>query len=101
MKHAVDILEYFGIFSGLLTNRAKYMVIELDYRGSHLSLDTKGLTLIATSASCRYLGVLVGQRDRELEQVYSIVMVSARPNQGETHTVEQRAVFPAPMWYSK
>ena len=67
VKQVVDILEGFGSVSGLLTNRAKSIVIELDRRGANLPLDTQGLSLIAPSNSCRYLSVLVGQRDNASE----------------------------------
>ena len=49
----VAILDDFATVSGLRTNRAKSMVIELDSRGSSLPLDTCGLTLQSSTASCR------------------------------------------------
>lgn len=39
------------------------MVIDLDPRVSVLVLETFGLTLQSSNASCRYLGVLVGHQD--------------------------------------
>ena len=59
----VTILDDSASVSGLVTNCAKSMIVALDSRESALPLITCGLTLMTSSKSCRYMGVLVGQQD--------------------------------------
>lgn len=94
VEHVAAIMDEFAGVSGLTTNRAKSMVVELDPRGSELPLDTHGLTLLAQRDHCRYLGVLVGQQDAAAANWEKCIraiwcrLVLARE---KTHTVEQRA----------
>ena len=53
VTHVVSILDEFSRISGLHTNRAKSMVIELNPQGSDVPLNTQGLTLLGTRESCR------------------------------------------------
>ena len=84
----------FAGVSGLTTNMSKSMVLRLHSRGLDLPLDTRGLTLLTTETSCRYLGVMVGQLDTTDENWTKCIrslwgrLVLARE---KTHTVEQRA----------
>ena len=54
--------EFAGV-SGLTTNFSKLMVLRLNSRDSTIPLDTRGLMILTPEASCRYLGVMVGQLD--------------------------------------
>ena len=63
IKHMLSILDEFAGVSGLTTNMSRSMVLRLHSRGLDLPLDTRGLTLLTSEASCRYLGVMVGQLD--------------------------------------
>ena len=58
----VTILDDFAAVSGLQTNQAKSIIIELDPCGSSMPLYTCGINLQPSTGSCRYLGVLVGQQ---------------------------------------
>ena len=57
----IAIFDDFAHVSGLRTNRAKSMVIELDPRGSAQPVSTCGLIMQSPGDICRYLGDLVGQ----------------------------------------
>ena len=90
----VTILDDFGVDSGLQTNRAKYIIIELDPRGSFMPLDTCGLNPQPSTGSCRYLGVLVRQHgaipanwSNCIRSLWSRLVLA----RAKTHTVEQRA----------
>ena len=48
----VTILDGFAAGSGLQTNRAKSIIVELDPRGSSMPLDTCGLNLQPSTGSC-------------------------------------------------
>ena len=63
IKYVLSILDELAGVSGLTTNMSKSMVLRLHSRGLDLPLDTRGITLLTPEASCRYLGVMVGQLD--------------------------------------
>ena len=93
----VTILDDSASVSGLVTNRSKSVIVALDPRGSALPLITCGLTLMTSSKSCRYMGVLVGQQDavadnwnKCIRSLHSRLVLVAR---GRNHTVEQLVHF--------
>ena len=86
----VTIIDDFTNVSGLRTNQANSMVIELNPCESDQPLYTCGLSLQASSASCRYLGVLVRKQNAVAENRNKCIrsmwgrLVLAR---AKTHTV--------------
>ena len=60
ISQVVTILDDLASVSGLVTNR---MIVALDSRRPALPLIICGLTLLISSESCRYLGVLVSDQD--------------------------------------
>ena len=96
---AVTILDDFSSILGLQTNQAKSIIIELDPRGSSMSLDTCGLNLRLSTRYYRYLSVLVGQHDAiPANSSYCIRSLWSRLllARAKTHTVEPELGLLAP-----